>query len=486
LGKAAVELRGKLGESLTSVRRFDKPFEATSSSLEALRLYTMAAKERLDGRGSNEIALLQRAVELDQTFASGYAQLSAAYWNLRQTDKAAEFGKKGFDLRANVTERERFILLDRYYGNVLGDLEKLIESDKLWSLIYIRDYAAFAALGSAYGKAGQRDKGLEASLQAIRLNPDAVTGYVNGMAQYAASGQLVEARRLYEQARNRKLAYQRLAVFLYDVAFLQHDEAAMAEAAREAASRQGGEDDILLEQALVEAYSGRRKKARELLSRVIESAERRDDGSSLGVLLATQAHMDALFGEFTTVRRDAAEALKRSSSRNVLAVASWASARAGDRTAALAGEQQLQRDYTTDTISRRVYLPALRADRELAANQPEQAVEELRASVPYELASSPAPTSVMYVVYLRGEAYLRLRQGAMAAVEFEKIIQHPGIVVNSPLAPLARFGAAQAYALSGDVGKSRGAFEELFRVWKDADADLPVLLEARRQYAQLH
>jgi len=485
LGKAAVELRGKLGESLSSVRRFDQPFEATSSSLEALRLYTMAVKLRQDGKIFDEISLLQRAVELDRNFAVGYAALSGEYWNLRQTDKAAAYGKRGFDLRDTVTEREKFILLDRYYGNVLGDLDKLIESDKLWTLIYPRDYAAFAALGSAYGKAGQRDQGLEATLQAIRLNPDTVAAYVNAMGQYAASGRFSEARQIYEQARKRSLAYQRLAVFLYDVAFLQHDDAAMAQAAREAATRQGGQDDILVEQALVEAYSGRRKRARELLSRAIESAERRDDGSALGILFATLAHIDALFGEFTGARRDAAQALKRSSARNVLAVASWALARAGDRNGALPGEQQLQRDYATDTIARRVYLPALRAERELAANQPEHAIEELRPSIPYELASSAAPTSVMYVVYLRGEAYLRMRQGGMAAAEFEKIIQHPGIVVNSPLASLARFGAAQAYALSGDVGKSRGAFEELFRVWKNADGDLPVLLDARRHYARL-
>jgi len=483
LGNAAVALRRKLGESLSSIRKFDKPFEGTSSSLEALRSYTMAIKSRQEGKTADELALLQRAVSLDPNFASAYAALSAEYFNLRQPEKSAEYGRKGFELRDHVTEREKFVLLDRYYGNVLGDLDDLIQSDKLWTLVYPRDYAAFANLGTAYGRAGQRDKGLEATLEAIRLNPDTVAPYVNAMGQFAAAGRFDEAKRIYDQAKKRSLAYQRLAVYNYDIAFLEHDAAAMAQAAQEAASRRGGEDEILVEEALVEAYFGHLAKARQLWQRVMESVQPRGDGAGLATLYAMRAHVEALFGARPAAIQDANDALKFSTGRDVLGVAGWSLALAGDTAHAQAAAQELEIRYPSNTLAKHVYSPVLRAELLLAGNQPGQAITALETAAPYDLAGNG--TSVMYAVYVRGEAYLRAHQGTAAAAEFQKILDHPGIVVNSPVGSLARLGLARAYAMEGDGAKSRTAYQDFFTAWKDADKDLPILIDARRQYAEL-
>src|ERR1017187_473474 len=283
LGQAAIRLRGKLGESLSSIQKFDKPFEGTSSSLEALKSYTMATKAYQGGHSADGLALFQRAIEQDPNFAFAYASLSTAYYNQRQAEKAAEYARKAFELRDHATERERFYILDKYYANVMGDLDKLIQSDKLWTLAYPRDYLAFANLGTAYGKAGQNEKALEATLESIRLNPDGVATYLNAMGYSAALGRLDEAKRVYGEAKKRNISNRRLPVAYYGIAFLRRDTAGMAQAVQEAASREGGEEEILVDEAMAEAYSGRLRKAQELLRRV-ESAHRKDDKAGMSTL----------------------------------------------------------------------------------------------------------------------------------------------------------------------------------------------------------
>jgi tetratricopeptide (TPR) repeat protein len=484
LGKAAIELRGKLGESLSSIQKFDKPFDGTSSSLEALKSYTMALKARREGKFTDVIALFQRAIELDPNFASAYAALSVEYSNLRQAEKAAEYSRKAFELRDHVTEKERFTLLSGYYGNVLGDLDKRIQSDKLWTLAYPRDSGAFASLGAAYGKAGQIEKGLEATRESIRLNPDGVSPWVNAMGYYAALGRFDEAKRVYDDAKKRNVSYRHLPVYYYGIAFLQHDTDGMAQAVEEAKGREGGEDEILVEEALVEAYLGRLQKARDLLQRGVESAQRKDDQITTATLYAMRAHLEALLGTNIAARQDANLALKLASERDVLSLAGWSLARAGDAIHAHAVEQELERRYPFNTIAKRVYLPALRADLANTLDKTTQAIEGLRAAAPYELACSGG-TFVMYAVYVRGEVYLRAGQGQAAAAEFQKILDHPGIIGNSPLGALARLALARAYATAGDAAKSRTAYQDFFALWKDADPELPILVEAHKEYRAL-
>ena len=482
LGKAAIELRSKLGESLSSIQKFDKPLEATTASLEALKSYTLARKARRDGDVPDELALLRRAIELDPNFAYAYAGLSAEYSNLHQPDKAAEYGQKGFELRDRVTERERFYLLDKYYGNVTGDLDELIQSGKLWTLAYPRDYTAFANLGTAYGKAGQIEKGLEATLEAIHLDPDGVAPYVNAIGYYAALGRFDESKAIYEEAKKRNISYRHLPVYYYDLAFVRHDTDGMAQAVQEAATRQGGEDEILIEQALVEAYYGRLKRSRDLLQRALDSAKRKDDKEGMAMLYAIRAHVGALLGSHAAARQDANNALGLSSERDVLSYAGWALALAGDTSRAQGVEKELERRYTFNTIARRVYLPVLRAH--LGREKPLEAVGGLQAAIPYEFATGGG-TSVMYAIYVRGDAYRRAGQGAAAAVEFQKIVDRPGLIMNSPVGSLARLGLAQAYAIAGDTSKSRAAYQDFLALWKDADPDLPILIEARKQSGAL-
>jgi serine/threonine protein kinase/tetratricopeptide (TPR) repeat protein len=484
LGKAAITLRGELGESLKSIQKFDKPFEATSSSLEALKSYTMARKARQEGSLKDELALLQRAIELDPKFAYAYAGLSAEYFNLRQVEKAAEYGRKGFELRDYVTEREKFYLLDKYYGNVTGQLDELIKSDELWTIAYPRDYTAFANLGAAYGRAGQPQKGLQASLDAIRQNPDGVASYVNAMGYYAALGQFDEAKRIYEEAKKHNVSYRHIPVYYYDIAFLQHDTAGMAQAIREAAGKDRGADEILVEEALVESYYGRLQKARELFQRAIELAQTKSDKVTTATLYATRAHIEALLGAKAAAHQDANYALRFAWERDVLSLAGWSLAIAGDSRYAQTVAQELEHSYPLNTIVMRIYLPALRANLENAGNRPNRAIEILQGAAPYELATTGG-TMTMYGVYVRGESYLRAHQGPAAAVEFQKILDHPGIILNSPVGSLARLGLARAYALAGDTAKSRATYRDLFTLWKDADPTLPALVDAHKEYDAL-
>jgi eukaryotic-like serine/threonine-protein kinase len=484
LGKAAIELRRKLGESLSSVQKFDKPFDGTTSSLEALKSYSMALKADREGRLTDELDLYQRTVEKDPTFAAVYASLSTQYSNMYQAEKAAEYGRKAYELRDRVTERGRFQILHVYYGIVLGDLDKLIQSDKLWTLAYPRDFQAFSYLGSAYGKAGQNEKGLEATRQAIRLNPDEAYSYYNSMLFYAALGRFDEAKRVYDEAKKQNISYWHIPVFYYNIAFLRQDMAGMAQAVQEALGRPVGEDEILVEQGLVEAYFGRLQKASHLFQRRLEAAARKDDKVAMATVYATRAHVEALLGAYMAARQDANHALSLASERDVLSLAGWSLARAGDAAHAHSAAQELEHRYPSNTIVKRVYLPALRAHLENARPQPNQAIAALEMAAPYDLGSFGRTIS-MYAVYVRGEAYLRARQGFAAAAEFQKILDHRGIVMNSPVGALARLGRARAYGVAGDAAKSRAEYQDFFTLWKDADSDLPILVEARKQFKAL-
>ena len=485
LGKAAVDLRRKLGESLGSLQKFDKPFEATSSSLEALQAFTMARKARQEGRLKDDCALLLRAIQLDPNFAYAYAALSAEYSNLRQTGKAAEYGRKAFELRDRVTEREKFILLDRYYGTVTGQLEERIESDKLWTLTYPRDFIAFVNLGTAYGRAGENEKSLAASLQALQLDPHgSPVSYINAMGAYAALGRFDEAKRIYEKAKQLKIFHRHLPVYYYDLAFLRHDHAGMEEAVRVAMNMEGGEYDISVEQALAEAYFGHLRQSRQLFQSAVESAQRDNDNARVAFAYATLGHLEALFGSTHTACQDANHALRLSSERDILALAGCTLALSGQCERASALKQELERKFPLNTIVNRVYMPALSAEIQMAQKKPTQAIEALKLALPYELASISG-TLVMYATYARGEAYLRERKGAAAAAEFQKIVDHPGTVMNSPVGALAFLGLARAYAMTKDGPHSRIAYQKFLTLWNEADSDLPILVQARQQYSAL-
>jgi tetratricopeptide (TPR) repeat protein len=483
LGRAATELRRKLGESLSSVQRFDKPFEATSSSLEALQAYTMSRKARQEGRRGDQLALLKRATELDPEFAYAFAALSAEYSNLKDADKAYQYGRRAFDLQDRVTEREKFYLLDRYYGAVTGQLEERIQSARLWSLTYPRDYMAYAGLSSAYGYAGRIEEALAAALEVFRLNPDGATApWVNAIGYYAALGRLDDAKRVYEEAKRRGVSYSHLPVLYYTIAFLRRDESGMTEAVRQAMRKDGGDYEILIEEACTASFWGRIQNARELMERAITSAQRTKNTSRIARAYAARAHIEALFGMRGPARQDAIEALRLAPEPDVLALSGSSLARSGDPIRARTTAETLKMRYPLNTTVNSIYLPIIHAEIENAAKRSAAALETLNAAVPYELATNGL-TLTMYPVYLRAEAALRARDPQRAAGEFQKILDRPGMVGNTPLGPLSRLGSARAYAAAGDRVNSCNAYTALMDIWKDADPAAPVVAEARRESA---
>lgn len=478
LGNAAVELRGKLGESLKSIQKFDRPFGETSSSLEALRAYAVSR------RGDGEIFSLNRALQLDPNFAAAYAALSAVYANRKDADKAAWYAQKAFDLRDKVTEREKFLLTDKYYGSITGQLEERLWSNKMWTAEYPRDNQAFSLLGNAYSLAGQYEKALEATREALRLEPNGRIPYVNAMGYFAALNRFDEAKAVYQDARRRGISNEHLPIYYYGIAFTLHDTTGMEEAVREVQKNHYSEDQLLVEQGDAEASSGRLRKARELYQRAVELAERKNDTHSTAMWYARLALVEALFGQNLESRRNADQALKLAADRDLLVLAGWSFARA--RAADRAGKVKLDllKAYPLHTIVNRVFVPALQADIEISANHPDRAIQALQSAAPYEMTSTG--TCNMYAVYVRGEAYLQARQGEAAAAEFQRLIDHPGVILNSPIAPLARLGLARAYAAAGDIARSRAAYEELFaKSWNSADPDLPLLLTARKERDRL-
>jgi pentatricopeptide repeat protein len=483
LGKAAVQLRFKLGESLSSIQKFDKPFEATSSSLEALQVYTRALKARRDGNLNDTIVLLKRAIQIDPELAAAYSRLAAEYANKYQTEIAREYGRKAYDLREKVTEREKMELLDKYFGLVTGQLDERIVVDKQWTLMYPTDYLGFAGLSTAYGHAGQTANALNAALEALHLNPDAVTPWTNAMSYYAVLGRFDDAKRMYEEARKHGIAHRHLWVFYYDAAFLQRNSGAMDEAVRGAMQKDGAEYEIMLEQGLVQAYYGRLHAASEFLSKAVDSAQR-SGGKSLATLAyAAQGHVAALLGKNALALENARRALELVRNKETLSLAGWSLALAGDTRRARDVERELDRQYPLDTTVQRLYLPTLRAILSNDGNL-ERAIQELDGAVPYELASLRV-TIPMYAVYVRGQTYLRAHKGQLAAAEFQKILDHPGVYMNSPVGPLSQLGLGEAYKMMGDTVKSRSAYQAFFDLWKDADPDLPVLVEARKASASV-
>ena len=485
IGKASVQLRRSLGESLASIRRLDKPLEVATSSLEALKAFTGAIKLRQDGnKVDDRIALLKYAIELDPAFGYAYLALATEYYNRRQVDVAAEYARKGFELRDRVTERDEFIFLDKYYGLSTGQLEDRIQSAKTWTFTYPFDDWAFFELGVALGLAGQNEAALDAVSESLRLNPERAGSYGNAMGYYAAVGRLDDAKRVYDEARKRNISTPRLFVTYYDVASLRNDSDGISEALHQVRGNLNAERELLLERSLWEVYKGRLRSARKLLQPVLEPERPTPENRAFAAkCYATLAISEALLGSPVVAREHITRALALGSDRDVLVLAAWTLARSGDAAHARDIGQQLEGRYPLNTILTTVQLPALRASLKTSAARPAEAIRELRGAEPYDFALTTENLH-MYAVYVRAEAQLRVRNYAAAASDFEKILDHPGVVMNSPLLPLAQLGAARAYSHI-DKEKAKAGYERFFKLWQSADRNLPELVKAQREQRAL-
>jgi len=489
LGKTAEAVREKLGESLASVRKYDMPLEqATTSSLDALSAYTLARKTQSEKGDAASIAFYKRAIDLDGKFALAYSGLATAYNNLGQVYNAAENARKAFDLREHVSEREKLRIEAFYHSYVTGDTSQAIQAYELWATSYPRDYLPRASLGSLYALLGQFEKSADETRKAQVLEPAAVIIYSNLGLDDLALGRLDQAQEVLYQAAEQKVDGTVLRLTKYQLAFLRQDAAGMA-AQMAWVAHKPGEGLFLSSQSDTEAFYGRLRKAREISRRAAEASAASDMPEAAAIWEASAALRESDFGHRDLARRGAETALTHATGKQLWALAALTFARAGDAPRAQALAQKLQQDYPADTLLRSYWLPVIRASIELNRGASSKALELLQDAAPYDLADpfpvSSSPLGNMYSVYLRGEAYLQAHQGKEAAAEFQKILDHPGLVLNGPIAALAQAQLACASAISGDPAKARAQYEAFFTLWKNADTDIPIFLAARSEYAKL-
>jgi serine/threonine protein kinase/tetratricopeptide (TPR) repeat protein len=485
LSKAASSLRGQLGESLASIQKFDVPVEATTTSLEALKAFSMGITTSRTKGSAASIPFLERALELDPNFAAAYAGLGVAYVNLGQASLAAENIKKAYALRDRVSEHEKYRISALYYSNVTGELEQASKVYELWAESYPQDLVPPSNLGTIYSQLGQYEKAAAETQEGLRLEPTLV-GYSNLAGIYLALNRPDDAKKEIEQAQQRKLDGELLHFTIYGLAFFKGDAAEMERQVAWAAGKPGDEDILLSMQSDTEAYYGRLVKARDYSRRAVDSAVRNDSKETAALWQVNAALREAEFGNSAVAKQDVAAALALAPGRDVKLLAALTLARIGETAGAKAVVEELEKNEPSNTVLKVYWLPTIKAAMELNGQNSTQAVVDLEAAAPYELGGPPPIQSgTMYPVYIRGQARLAALNGAAAATEFQKFLDHRGLSLNYPLGALAHLGIARAYALSGDTAKAKTAYNDFFTLWKDADPDIPILQQAKAEYAKL-
>jgi eukaryotic-like serine/threonine-protein kinase len=484
LGKAAEELRGKLGESLASIQKFNTPIEeATTPSLEALKAYSLGIQARATQGEEPALPFFKQAVTLDSNFAIAYATLGQVEANLGQHGLAVEYTKKAYALRDRASEAEKFYIDSHYYGNVTGDEEQSIQVYQLWTQTYPRDSIPFNNLGVSYALMGQWEKSLPVTRQAHHLNPEESIAFVALSATYIGLGRFDEAKATIDQALAAKLDVPNLHRLLYFLAFVQSDSPAMDRQLSILASK--GPESAAVSfglAAATEANAGRMEKARGLTERTRSAYDALHQNEPAAVWLSVLSIAEAEVGDEAGSRRDAAAALgNNSASLRARADAAYALARSGDLARAESIVAELAKENPSNTMLNSFDLPAIRATLEIGRNSPGKAVEILQPVIPFDLASGRG----MLSTYQRGRAYLALHKGSEAAAEFQKIVDHPGVALNSITGSLAKLGLARAYAAEGDPAKARIAYQDFFALWKDADPGVPILVAAKSEYSRL-
>jgi eukaryotic-like serine/threonine-protein kinase len=499
LGETASKLRSELGESLATVQRFDVPLEqATTSSLEALKAFSLGTKAEGEKGPAAALPYYQRAIQLDPGFATGFSALGYNYFALGEVGRASEYFNKAFQLQEHASEREKLDITANYYSNVTGELDKAVQINQEMIQSYPREPNGYNGLGLVYAAQGQYEKAVEITRQALTLAPDRVYLYEN-LADYSLALQRFdEARRMIREAQARNLDDYLLHNYLYALAFLQTDSAALAEQQRWFASQPEYEKFGLALASDSEAYAGHLTKARELTKRAVESAIRADSKENGAIWEAIAAQREAVSGDAAGAQRSAAEALLLApASQGVEVEAGLAFALAGDAARANSLSADLGKQFPLDTQVQSLWLPAIQAQLAINRKNPSLALSGLQAATPIELGSIPFVDNIscLYPVYVRGEAYLAAGQGIAAAAEFQKILDHSGIVWNCWTGSLAHLGLGRANALESrtaqgadaDAARVRAlaAYKDFLALWKDADPDIPMLKEVKAEYTKL-
>jgi tetratricopeptide (TPR) repeat protein len=485
LDTSAAALRARLGESLVSVQKFDVPMEATTPSLDALKAYSMGVAAGRTKGDSESVPYMKRAIELDPNFAMAYVSLGIDYSNLGQASLAADYARKAYDLRDRVSDRERFRISAFYFQYVTGEMDKAIEAYELWARSYPREMVPHANLGSLYASVGQYDKSITETETAQRLGPT-ITNYSNLASDYVAVNRIKDARLTLQEAQKNRFDGLFLRSEVYALAFLAGDTAEMERQVTWALGRPGEEDQMLNTHADTQAYYGRMVKARDLARQAADSAVRADAKETAAQWLAFQAIREVEVGNAGAARQAVARALALAPGRDVRVLSALALARAGESTQSKAILEALKKSEPSNTFLKVYWFPVIEASMAIAQRAPDRAVIALEPSLPYELGNpSPEIAGTLHPAYLRGLAYLAEKNGPAAAAEFQKLLDHQGIVQNFLLGSLAHLQIGRAYAMSGDRRKAKTAYQDFFALWKDADPDIPILKEAKAEYAKL-
>jgi eukaryotic-like serine/threonine-protein kinase len=499
LGAAASRLRGELGESLATVQRFDMGLQqATTPSLEALQAFSLGIKAEGEKGPAEALPYYQHAIQLDPGFATGFSAVGYVYFALGQAGRASEYFDKAFQLRERASERERLDITANYYSNVTGELNKAVQTNQEMIQTYPREPNAYDSLGIVYAALGQYEKAAEITSQALPLAPDRVYLYGNIANYNLALQHFVQARQVIQRAQARNLDDYLLHGYLYTLAFLGKDSAALGEQEQWFAGKPEYENFGLALTSDSEAYAGHLSKARELTKRSLDSAIRADSKESGAVGEAIAAQREAAFGYAAQAQKLAEEALLTApASQGVEVEAALAYAMAGEAARAEPLARDLDERFPLDTQLHSLWLPPIQAQLALNGKNPTFALNALQAATPIELGTIPftANNSCLYPAYVRGQAYLAAGQGSEAAAEFQKILDHGGIVWNCWTGALAHLEAGRANAMASrtsqgadaDAARVRAlaAYKDFLILWKDADPDIPILKQAKAEYAKL-
>ena len=491
LSEIASRFRARVGESVAIIEKHDTPLaEATTPSLEALKIYSVVWKVQASSGSAAVIPLLQRAIEIDPKFALAYAALGFMYGDIGESDLTAENTRKAYELRDRVSDRERYFISAAYEMQVMGNMEEAEQICGLFAQTYPRDPMPHAFLsGIVYPITANYQRAVQEARQAITLDPSFVVGYWNLAYGYQYLGQLGDAENTLRQAAERKLEIPDFLVQRYDIAFLNGDEAGMKEAAASGRGKVGAEDWLSAHEAFALAYSGHLRGARVSSERAVELAKQANHREEAALFEAGGSLREAFFGNASAARERATTALGLSKNREVEYGAAFSLALVGDSSTAEALANDLEKRFPQDTSVRFSYVPAVRALIALNRHEPTKAIELLQVSVPYELGAPNTSLrgffGALYPIYVRGLAYLAAGQGLEGATEFKKILDHSGVVVSDPIGALARVRLGRAYALPGNKTEARSAYLEFLTLWKDADPNIPIYQQAKAEYAKL-
>ena len=491
LSQVASKFRSRVGESLATVGKYDTPLaEATTPSLEALKAYSIGWKLAWSKGGDAGLPFFKRAVEIDPNFAMAYAALALMYGATGESNLATENIRKAYELRDRASEKERFFILAYYDGRGTGNQEKAHQTCEAWAQIYPRDREPHAFLSGFVDLVlGKYDEAGKEAQRVVELDPDGGLGYFQLGRHFVFVNRLNDAEETVRRAAGHKIEHPFLSLLRFDLAFLKGDAAATQREVAAAQGKPGVEDWLSDRQASALAYSGQMQEAGNWSQRASNLAQQAGHRERAALFEIRFALWEAFAGNASMAKRTATSTLELANNRETRYGAALAFAMSGDGSKAQSLANDLERDFPEDTSVRFYYLPAIRASLALNHGDSSKAVEFLQTAVPYELGMPRSATfadfGALYPVYVRGQAYLAGRQGAEAVKEFQKIVDHRGIMAGDGFGALAHLGLARADAMQGDIANALAAYNDFLTLWKDADPDIPVLKKAQAEYAKL-